>query len=174
MVEITPMLDTSSPVLQITTPEHAAQASHEIIRRMSETPGETSVSPMFRPFDLTAMIRGVEDFFAGLIAQTSIKPSHGTTLACTKCGALNAPAYYLKRSHGRYAVLCFNNGDGCWEHSSNSNCSYVDQYMSQCMDLAEWVVAYGEDMLKERHVCSIHVAAVLSDSAVHKVFPIQD
>lgn len=103
-----------------------------------------------------------------------LMPSHGTTIACTKCGRLEAPAYYLKRSHGRYAVLCFSGGEGCWEHSSHANCSYVDQYSSQCMDLAEWVVAYGSDMLKERQVCSLHVAAVLSDATVHKVFALED
>lgn len=103
-----------------------------------------------------------------------VAPSHGTTIACTKCGRLNAPQYYLKRSHGRYAVLCFDNGQGCWERSGASNCTYIDQHMAQCPDLAEWVVAYGEDKLKERHVCSIHVAAVLTDVSEHRVYPLQD
>jgi hypothetical protein len=100
--------------------------------------------------------------------------SHGTTLACTKCGALGAPAYYLKRVHGYYAVLCFNNGEGCWEQSPRTPCTYVDQFQAQCPELAEWAVAYGNDALKERHVCALHVAAVLTDVSVHKVFPLQD
>lgn len=153
--------------------DQAAQTSGELFRRVAGLP-ESSISPPFRTFDDETLAGSIQDFLTRLRGETPIKTSHGTTLACTKCGALNAPAYYLKRSHGRYAVLCFNQGDGCWEHSSNSNCSYVDQYQAQCMDLAEWVVAYGEDMVKERHVCALHVAAVLSDVAVHKVFPIQD
>ena len=101
-------------------------------------------------------------------------PSHGTTIACTKCARLNAPSYYLKRSHGRYAVLCFDNGQGCWERSATSLCSYVDQTETQCTDLAEWVVAYGPDMIKERHVCGIHVSATLSDATEYRVFALED
>ena len=103
-----------------------------------------------------------------------IVPSHGTTIACTKCARLNAPSYYLKRSHGRYAVLCFDNGQGCWERSATSLCSYVDQTETQCMDLAEWVVAYGPDMIKERHVCGMHISGVLSDVTEHRIFALQD
>ena len=105
---------------------------------------------------------------------TKVIPSHGTTIACTKCGRLGAPAYYLKRSHGRYAILCFAHGEGCWEHSANSNCSYVDQHSTQCMELAEWAVTYGPDLLKERQVCSMHIQAVLSDATEHRIYPLQD
>lgn len=157
----------------ISTLDQATQTSGELFRRVAGLP-ESSISPPFRTVDDETLAGGIQDFLHRLGNETPIRPSHGTTLACTKCGALNAPAYYLKRSHGRYAVLCFNQGAGCWEHSANSICSYVDQLQAQCADLAEWVVAYGEDMLRERHVCSMHVAAVLSDAAVHKVFPLQD
>ena len=120
------------------------------------------------------LLTAVDAILAQEARGARIMPSHGTTVACTVCGRLNAPAYYLKRSHGRYAVLCFDGGQGCWEHSANSACTYVDQHSTQCMDLAEWVVAYGPDMLKERHVCSIHVPAVLSDVSEHRIYPLED
>jgi hypothetical protein len=111
---------------------------------------------------------------AACTADTPILTGRGVTLACTRCGRLNAPAYYLKHSHGMYAVLCFSNGEGCWEHSGRANCSYIDQTMAQCLDLAEWVVAYGPDMLTQREVCGLHVPAVLSDVSEHRIFPLKD
>src|ERR1039458_946912 len=120
------------------------------------------------------VLTAVDVILAGQAGQVKIVPSHGTTVACTKCARLNAPAYFLKRSHGRYAVLCFDNGQGCWERSATSLCSYVDQTDTQCMDLAEWVVAYGPDMIKERHVCGMHISGVLSDVTEHRVFALQD
>ena len=120
------------------------------------------------------ILTAVDVILAGRAGQVKIVPSHSTTVACTKCARLNAPAYYLKRSHGRYAVLCFDNGKGCWEHAANSLCSYTDQFDTQCMEMAEWVVAYGPDMLKERHVCGMHISGVLSDVTEHRIFAIQD
>jgi hypothetical protein len=120
------------------------------------------------------LLTSVQVYLAEEAGKPKLSPSFGTTIACTNCARLNAPAYYLKRSHGRYSVLCFDHGNGCWEHSTRVNCSYVDQHSAQCVDLAEWVVAYGPDMLKERHVCAIHVAGVLGDSTEHRIFPLQD
>jgi hypothetical protein len=148
--------------------ETPVELVNDLIRRArnqdSRFPGITSEE----------LLTGVEIYLSKQASKPNVAPSHGTTIACTKCGRLEASAYYLKRSHGFYAVLCFDNGNGCWERSSHSNCSFVDQYSAQCMELAEWSVAYGSDKLKERQVCALHVAAVLSDVAEHRVYPLQD
>lgn len=120
------------------------------------------------------LLTGIEVYLVQNQLKQNIRPSYGTTVSCTRCGRLDASAYYLKHSHGKYALLCFDGGNGCWERSAHSNCSYVDPHTTQCLDLAEWVVAYGQDMLKERHVCSMHVAAVLSDVSEHRVFALED
>lgn len=148
----------------------------ELLHRQKTITGTDRKDPIPSRFEEV----GMEDLIATVLASLALdaqKPtlqlSHGTTLACTNCGRLNAPAFYLKRSHGRYAVLCFDHGQGCWERSARSMCSYVDQHQAQCPDLAEYAVAYGKDKLKERHVCALHVPAVLSD-AEHFVYPLQD
>ena len=143
-------------------------------RALSNTTANQAYQDRYPTFSDEQILTAVDVILAGQAGQVKIVPSHGTTVACTKCARLNAPAYYLKRSHGRYAVLCFDNGQGCWERSATSLCSYVDQTDTQCMDLAEWVVAYGPDMIKERHVCGMHISGVLSDVTEHRVFALQD
>jgi hypothetical protein len=142
----------------------------ELIRRGRNVPFDTKFPGKTDEQLLTAL----EVYFVNQAQRPNLLPSHGTTIACTKCGRLEAPGYYLKRSHGRYAVLCFDNGAGCWEHSSRANCSYVDQHSAQCMELAEWAVAYGPDLLKQRSVCALHVPAVLSDASEHRIYPLED
>lgn len=106
--------------------------------------------------------------------ESKLVVSPGTPLACTSCHRMGMPVYYLKRCNGRYDVLCFDNGKGCWEHSARSLCNYVDGE-AQCTDLAEWLVVYGEDTdLIRRAVCSRHVAAVLSGARSYRLYPIDD
>ena len=143
-------------------------------RSLKDPMAEPAYQDKYPTFSDEQILTAVDVILAAQAGHIKIIPSHGTTVACTKCARLNAPAYYLKRSHGRYAVLCFDNGQGCWERSSNSLCSYVDQTDTQCMDMAEWVVAYGPDMLKERHVCGMHIPGVLSDVTEHRIFALQD
>jgi hypothetical protein len=100
--------------------------------------------------------------------------SPGTPLACTGCHRVGMPLYYLKRSNGKYDVLCFDNGKGCWEHSGVSLCTYIDDE-AQCTDLAEFLVTYGEETdLVRRAVCSRHVPAVLNSARSYRVYPIDD
>jgi len=100
--------------------------------------------------------------------------SPGTPLACTCCHRMNMPAYYLKRSNGKYEVLCFANGQGCWERSSRTLCTYTDS-TEQCMDLAEFAVTYGaaNDMTR-RAVCSRHIPAVMSGAPEYRIYPIDE
>lgn len=130
----------------------------ELIKREQTVPGsfEKTRPTAYPDLSSVELLTSLEVFLAHESTKIPLVASHGTTIACSSCGRLNAPAFYLKRSHGRYVVLCFDNGEGCWEHSSNSNCSYTDQHAAQCVDLAEWIVTYGVDMLKERHVCALH------------------
>jgi len=97
----------------------------------------------------------------------------GTPLACTSCHRVGMAAYYLKRSNGLYAVLCFDSGKGCWEHSSRSLCSYSDPDGAQCSDLAEFSVIYGyETDLTARALCARHVATGLSNARSYRVVPL--
>jgi hypothetical protein len=96
----------------------------------------------------------------------------GTPLACSSCFRTGAETYYLKRNSGKYAVLCFDKGFGCWEKSSRTCCTYTDQHQAQCEELAEYEVVYG-DTLSRRGVCTVHVGAVLSADIPHyKIYPL--
>lgn len=120
---------------------------------------------------------GEKDIIPGL---ETVKPSksiiyvgYGTPLACTSCHRTGMEFYYLKRSNGKYDVLCFDNGKGCWEHSCRSLCSYIDIDAAQCTDLSEWMVIYGaETDLSRKAVCARHVPAVLSNSSSYRIYPI--
>ena len=95
-----------------------------------------------------------------------------TPLACTQCHRMDMGVYYLKRSNGKYEVLCFDNGNGCWERSARALCSYSDP-REQCLDLAEFAVLYGPAHdLTRRTVCLRHLPAVLSDAPEYRVYPI--
>jgi hypothetical protein len=96
----------------------------------------------------------------------------GTPLACSSCFRTGAETYYLKRNSGKYAVLCFDKGFGCWEKSSRTCCSYTDQHQAQCEELAEFEVVYG-NTLSRRGVCAVHVGAVLTADIPHyKIYPL--
>lgn len=105
---------------------------------------------------------------------TPIYVSPGTPLACTSCHRMDMPAYYLKRANGKYEVLCFANGQGCWERSSRYLCTYADG-LDQCMDLAEFVVMYGvaNDMTR-RAICARHIPAVMSGAPEYRIYPIDE
>lgn len=97
----------------------------------------------------------------------------GVQIACTHCHRLGMPFYYLKRSNGKYDLLCFDNGRGCWEQSGRALCSYIDRDDTQCQDLAEFSVVYGTDTeTLRRAVCSRHIPAVLRGASAYQLFPI--
>ena len=107
--------------------------------------------------------------------ESKIVVGPGTPLACTCCHRMGMALYYMKRSNGKYDVLCFDNGKGCWEHSARGLCTFVDEDGAQCTDLAEWVVIYGEETdLQKRAVCSRHIAGVLSGSRAYRIYPIDN
>mgnify|MGYP001480123898 CR=1 FL=1 len=86
----------------------------------------------------------------------------GTIVACAKCHDTDAPEYRLRRVMGRYVLLCFKNGDGCWEHSPRPTCSFKDEQGVACGFPAEARVAYGEDQTVIDDMCPLHVGACLT------------
>lgn len=95
----------------------------------------------------------------------------GTPLACTQCHRIDMPVYYLKRANAKYDVLC----SDCYAHSSRSLCTYIDRDEAQCMDLAEFIVVYGQaNDLMRRAVCSRHVPAVLGGAPEYRLYPLDD
>ena len=85
-----------------------------------------------------------------------------TIVACAKCHDIDAPEYRLRRIMGRYALLCFKNGDGCWEHSPRPTCEFKDHEGVQCQFSAEVHVTYGTDETVSSDVCPLHVGAVMT------------
>jgi hypothetical protein len=103
-----------------------------------------------------------------------IVASPGTPLVCFKCHDTEARAYRMRRLAGKYILLCFKEGVGCWERTPHMPCEFKDSEGIQCTLLAEWKVCFGADMLVRTDVCCIHVGAVLSDVSEHRVFPIDE
>lgn len=101
-------------------------------------------------------------------------PSPGTPLVCHVCQDIEAPQYRLRRQAGKYILLCYKNGEGCWERHPARNCEYTDNQGVECTLLAEWTVGFGKDQLVKTHVCSVHVGAVLSDVSEHTVTPLDE
>lgn len=85
-----------------------------------------------------------------------------TLVACAKCHDVAAPEYRLRRVMGRYVLLCFKGGDGCWERSPQPTCSFKDEQGVQCQFPAEALVAYGADQTVTESVCALHVGACLT------------
>jgi hypothetical protein len=103
-----------------------------------------------------------------------ILTSAGTPLICTSCGTFTAQAFYLRRQRGLYALLCFRNGEGCWERSSRGPCSFVDEYQAQCTLLAEYEIVSlsGET---SRQCCVGHIPALMAPgSPGQTVYPLED
>ena len=103
------------------------------------------------------------------IKTPTLRMGAGTPLACTQCHRIDMPVYYLKRANAKYDVLC----SDCYAHSSRSLCTYIDRDEAQCMDLAEFIVVYGQaNDLMRRAVCSRHVPAVLGGAPVYVLYPL--
>ena len=97
-----------------------------------------------------------------------------TPLFCFYCHDTEAPEYRLRRKAGKYVALCHRPGtiEGCWDRDVAPMCEYKNHEAVQCDQVAEWVVAFGKDMLMRTHRCLIHVPPALSDVSEHRVFPI--
>jgi hypothetical protein len=85
-----------------------------------------------------------------------------TLVACATCHDTDAPEYRLRRVMGRYVLLCFKNGDGCWERSPRPTCSFKDDQGVHCQIPAEVRITYGEDQTTHEDVCALHVGAMLT------------
>jgi hypothetical protein len=98
----------------------------------------------------------------------------GTIIACAKCHDTAAAEYRLRRVMGRYVLLCYKNGEGCWERSPLPMCSFKDAQGVPCGYPAEARVAYGQDQTLTEDVCALHVGACLTP-AVGKitVYPLE-
>lgn len=108
------------------------------------------------------------------IVDQKILLSPHSKVSCTHCGREDAPVYYLRRSRGRYALLCFQGGSGCWENSAKPMCQHQDANRMDCTQLAEWEVIYGIDGTATCQVCSDHLGAMMGDVAEHRVCPLED
>ena len=97
-----------------------------------------------------------------LASAPAIVATPETIVACAKCHDTDAQEYRLRRVMGRYVLLCFKNGDGCWEHSPRPMCSFKDHQGVSCGLPAEARVAYGEDQTAVEDVCALHVGACLT------------
>jgi hypothetical protein len=109
--------------------------------------------------------------------EQSIQLSHNTKAVCTKCGREDAPTLYLKREHGRYAMLCrMLDGSGCWPQSVRVLCRNIDKDQVQCIQLAEYVVAFGPDGLVQVDTCSDHLGQTVSKfpATQYNVYPLED
>lgn len=97
-----------------------------------------------------------------------------TPLYCADCHDSEAPQYRLRRRGGKYVALCYRPGttDGCWEQDATPMCDYKDHQGVQCINVAEWGIAYGPDKLQTANRCVLHVAPALSDVTEHRVFPL--
>jgi hypothetical protein len=98
----------------------------------------------------TQLLTMIQEMLAIEAAKPRLLHSPATAIACTTCGRLNAPAYYLKHSHGRYAVLCYDNGQGCWEQSANVMCTYSSQHVPQCTEPSGYNLVKSGQLLGSR------------------------
>ena len=97
-----------------------------------------------------------------------------TIVYCHSCHDCAAPEYRLRRSCGKYILLCHRPGtaDGCWGRTAKPMCAFKDQQGIQCTNAAEFHIAFGRDMLMQTSRCVLHVAPALTDVGEHRVFAI--
>ena len=88
------------------------------------------------------LLTGIQAFLAEDTPRPKILPSRDTSLAHSKWGRLDPPAFYLKNSQSQVRRALHRPWSSCREASATANCTYVDQHASQYRDLAEWG-AYG-------------------------------
>ena len=86
----------------------------------------------------------------------------GTIVACAMCHDIEAPQYRLRRVMGRYILLCFKGGQGCWERHPVPMCSFKDEQGVQCGTPAEMRVAFGRDQVVFQDVCALHLGACMT------------
>lgn len=99
-----------------------------------------------------------------------ILPPQTTPVACSECGTTGAAVYYLKRTRGLYALLCFQNGRGCWERTIHTCCSFVTGQGSVCTLQAEFEVVDSNGN-RLATPCAGHLVMVLpsAQSTVHRL-----
>jgi len=88
---------------------------------------------------------------------------------CDECHDCEAPEYRIRRSGGKYILLCYKDGQGCWERSPKTMCQFTDFQGVQCELAAEWHISYGACKVASTCRCSIHVAPALTDVGEHLI-----
>lgn len=107
--------------------------------------------------------------------QQTILPSSGTRLVCTTCGKADWHVLILRRKAGLLEGLCKQvDGSGCYPLAPRRNCTYTTSDQMDCMQLAEYVVASGEQRLNPRHVCRDHIGEMLRQGPLYQVWPSED
>lgn len=103
--------------------------------------------------------------------QTKIVATPDVLIYCSTCYDVGAPEYRLRRKSGKYILLCYKQGDGCWERYPQPVCEFKDHQGVQCVNSAEWEVAYGQNQIKTQR-CVLHVGPALNDVDEHRVYGI--
>lgn len=126
------------------------------------------------PHFVTGTQIGTRELEKPEIVQT-IMPSTGTKPVCTTCGRQDGHTLLLRRKAGLYELLCKQqDGSGCYPLSTRRNCSYSYPNNIDCPQVAEYVVAIGEERRSERQVCRDHVGEVLRQGPLYQVWPLED
>ena len=97
----------------------------------------------------------------------------GTGIACSKCGSQTADIYYLRCSHGRYDLLCYQQGRGCHENTPIPNCSFKGEFAIPCELRAEFLVSDSCTSLEIGYACRDHVGKLTADGAAFIVAPVR-
>lgn len=126
----------------------------------------------------SGQVQDVEHILALVLDQITAVPALTATpetiLACAKCHDTAAPEYRLRRVMGRYVLLCYRGGEGCWERSPRPTCSFKDHQGVPCGFPAEARVAYGQDQTATEDVCAVHVGACLTPAhGAITVYPLE-
>lgn len=85
-----------------------------------------------------------------------------TLVSCAICHDIAAPQYRLRRVMGRYILLCYKGGQGCWERHPTPTCAFKDEQGVQCSFPAEMRVCFGHDQVVSQEVCALHLGAVMT------------
>lgn len=95
-------------------------------------------------------------------------------LFCFSCGDVEAQELRLRRKAGKYILLCFKNGQGCWEHHPRPQCEHKDHEGIACKYQAEWEICFGPEKLDRVRTCVAHVAPHLLDVTEHTIYKLDD
>lgn len=129
--------------------------------------GKEWISPVISGPALEAVLKEEED-----VHVQEIRLAVATKAVCTLCHREDAPYLYLKRSRGKYDLLCMDfEGKGCYAQSTRTICCYVDSDHVQCTQLAEYKITAADGTVAV-DACSDHVGRCLGTSIEHLIYPL--